>query len=200
MLIRAHDDASHDPDRWRAFVTSEGFGHFIAGGRDRAVPVVVPTQFVLDSNTIVFHLARQNPVFEALAENDQCLLSVAGDWAYIPAAWKALGHEDPRRGLPTTYYAAVQLTGTATVHDRASEVAGVLKTQLQDLEPDADLVDPSEHGKHLGAIRGITVEVSAVRAKFKFGGNADDAHREQVAEQLVKRRGPGDLSARAQMT
>ena len=43
------------------------------------------------------------------------VLSVAGDWSYIPSAWKAIGDEDPRFGIPTTYYAGVQLTGTATV-------------------------------------------------------------------------------------
>ena len=39
------------------------------------------------------------------------VLSVAGDWAYIPSAWKAIGDEDPGLGVPTTYYAAVQFIG-----------------------------------------------------------------------------------------
>ena len=31
------------------------------------------------------------------------VLSVAGDWAYIPPVWKAIADEDPRYGIPTTY-------------------------------------------------------------------------------------------------
>ncbi len=199
MLIRPHDDAADDEARWRRFVTDQGFGHFVAAGRDRAVPVVVPTQFVFADDRIVFHLAKQNPVFAALEENEICLLSVAGDWAYIPGAWKAVGDEDPRLGIPTTYYAAVQLTGVATIHDDAAPIVEVLETQLQDLEPDGGLVSPEEHPTQLRAIRAITVEVTDVRAKFKFGGNVDQEHREQIADRLATRAGPGDRSARRHM-
>lgn len=74
----------------------------------------VPTQFLLIEDTVWLHLARPNPVFQALFENPNVVLSIAGDWAYIPDAWKAIGEEDPRSGIPTTYYAAVQLIGTAS--------------------------------------------------------------------------------------
>ena len=49
------------------------------------------------------------------------VLSVAGDWAYIPAAWKAIADEDPRYGIPTTYYGAVQVTGPAQVIDEHAD-------------------------------------------------------------------------------
>ena len=69
------------------------------------------------------HLIRRNPLFDAVRENDQVLLSVAGDWAFIPSSWKAIGAEDPRRGIPTTYYAAVQLEGTAEILEAPDDVA-----------------------------------------------------------------------------
>jgi transcriptional regulator len=58
-------------------------------------------------------------------------------------------------------------------------------------------VDPMEHGAKLQAIRGITVAVTEVRAKFKFGGNVNAAHRSHVAAKLGERRGPGDTAALA---
>ena len=195
MLIRPHDDGSDNPQRWRDFVAAQGFGHLAAAGTGRAVPVVVPTQFVLADDTVTLHLARANPIFECLAENDRCVLSVAGDWAYIPAAWKAIGDEDPRRGIPTTYYGAVQLTGTTTVADDHDAIAAALRTQLADLEPDADLVDPIEHGKSLNAIRGLRIEIDDVQAKFKYGGNVDQDHRDAIADKLRARSGPGDAAA-----
>ncbi len=124
---------------------------------------------------------------------------MAGDWAYVPAAWKAVGEEDPRRGIPTTYYAAVQITGTVRVLAAAEEVAAVLRRQLAALEPDGDHVDPIEHGATLRAIRAIRLSVDDVRAKFKYGGNADRAHRDHIAGRLADRDGPGDAAALARL-
>jgi transcriptional regulator len=200
MLIRPHDNGSDDESRWRAFVEHQGFGHFVAGGADRPVPVVVPTQFLLDGKLVVFHLARPNPVFLCLAENPTCLLSVAGDWAYIPGAWKAVGGEDPRWGIPTTYYGAVQLTCTATIVDEAAALAAILAGQLGSLEPDGDYVDPIDQTTSLKGIRGIMLTIDEVRAKFKYGGNVDAEHRDHVSAHLAERNGPGDLSARTHMT
>jgi transcriptional regulator len=124
---------------------------------------------------------------------------VAADWAFIPSAWKATGDEDPGLGVPTTYYAAVQLTGTATVHDeRASPgaVAAVLRRQLGALQPDVPIADPAQaHAGKLLSILGISIAVESVSAKFKYGGNVDEAHRLAVVDRLVARDGPGDEAA-----
>src|SRR6516165_6966745 len=102
-------DRSFGEQEWRPFLERQGFGHLVAAGRDRDLPVVVPTQFVLDADEVLLHLVAANPIFAALAEQPRVRLSVAGDWAFVPSAWKAIGDEDPRLGIPTTYYAAVQL-------------------------------------------------------------------------------------------
>ena len=196
MLIHPHD-AGRDEDEWRAFVAAQGFGHLVASGVGRAVPVVVPTQLLLDGDHVWLHLAAVNPLLEALAEQPRAVMSVAGDWAYIPAAWKAVGDEDPRSAIPTTYYAAVQLTGQVTVLSDPDEVAAVLRRQLAALEPGADLVDPRTHGAKLRAIRGLRLDIDEVRVKLKYGGNVDDAHRSAIAERLAERGGPGDAAALA---
>jgi transcriptional regulator len=193
-------DAPAAADEWVPFVRAQGFGHLVAAGRGRDVPVVVPTQFTLvDPATVVLHLARPNPIWPALEENPTVLLSVAGDWAYVPAAWKAIGGEDPRLGIPTTYYAAAQLIATATVVDDLEGKAEILRTQLADVEPGSDVADPTEHARRLPGIRGLRLAVTEVRAKFKYGGNVDDAHRAEVARRLVDRGGPGDAAALAHL-
>jgi transcriptional regulator len=192
-------DATLGEAEWRPFVKATGFGHLVAAGRDRDVPVVVPTQFLLEEDTVRLHLVRSNPLFGALAENPRVLLSVAGDWAFIPSAWKAIGDEDPALGIPTTYYAAVQLTGTATVHDERHEpgsVADVLRRQLQALQPDVAVADPAlAHPREITSILGISIPVDSVSAKFKYGGNVDEAHRLAVVDHLEAREGPGDAAA-----
>ncbi len=199
MLIHPWDSALSD-EEWQHFVRAQGFGHLIASGRGRDVAVVVPTQFALVSAELVLlHLARPNPVWQALAENPAVLLSVAGDWAYVPAAWKAIADEDPRRGVPTTYYAAAQLIGVAEIVDDVEGKAEILRAQLAVTEPGSDVIDPVEHGRVLNGIRGIRVQVREVRAKFKYGGNADDEHRAAVVERLTERRGVGDGAALAHL-
>lgn len=194
MLIQPHD-RDDDPQRWRAFVVAQGFGHLIAAGAGRDVPVAVPTQYVLGDDEVILHLAAPNPILPALAENPKALLSVAGDWAFIPGAWKAIGGEDPARGIPTTYYGAVQITGTCTVVDDADGIAEILRVQTGTVDPGATYVDPLEHGNTLRAIRGIRLAIEEVRAKFKYGGNVDEPHRAAVAERLVERGAPGDQAA-----
>jgi transcriptional regulator len=193
-------DATVGEDEWRSFVASHPFGHLVApGGPGRALPVVVPTQFVLEGSTVWLHLVRANPVFGALAENPRVLLSVADDWAFIPSSWKAVGDEDPALGIPTTYYGAVQLTGTATVHDERTtpgSVAAILRRQLSVFQPDVDVADPGEsHAAKLVGILGVEICVEQVTAKFKYGGNVDETHRLAVVERLRERDGPGDGAA-----
>ena len=195
-------DATHGESEWRAFVASHPFGHLVAAGAPhRAFPVVVPTQFVLEGSTVWLHLVRVNPVFEALAENPRVALSVADDWAFVPSSWKAIGAEDPALGIPTTYYGAVQLFGAARVHDERTapgSVAAILRRQLATFQPGVPVADPSSaHAAKVTAILGIEIRVEHVQAKFKYGGNVDEAHRRAVTDRLRARGGPGDRAAAA---
>ncbi len=192
-------DGGLGEEEWRAFVTAQGFGHLVASGRGRDVPVVVPTQFVLEDDEMILHLVGKNPIFAAIGEQPRVLMSVAGDWAFIPSGWKAIGGEDPLLGIPTTYYAAVQLEGAARVLSDPAEVATVLRRQLGALQPDLAIADPLvAHEAQLRTIRGIRITVENVRAKFKYGGNVDVEHRRAIVGRLEDRGGPGDLAAARQ--
>lgn len=191
-------DAGIGEDEWRSFVAAQGFGHLAASGKGRDVPVIVPTQFVLEGDQVLLHLVASNPVFSAIEEQPRVVLSVAGDWAFIPSAWKAVGGEDPRLGIPTTYYAAVQLTGTAEVVDDPGEIAGILRVQLATMQPGVEVADPLEaHADRLRSITGLRIALGEVRAKFKYGGNVDAVHRLAVAQRLRERGLPGDVAAAA---
>jgi transcriptional regulator len=75
-------------------------------------------------------------------------------------------------------------------------VAAVLRRQLAAFEPDIEVADPSEaHAAKLLGILGIEIRVEQVTAKFKYGGNVDEAHRRAVVERLRSRGGVGDEAA-----
>jgi transcriptional regulator len=163
-----------------AFLTGQGFGHLVASGRERDAAVVVPTQYVIADDAVWLHLARANPIWTAIEENPTVVLSVAGDWAYVPGRWTAVGDEDPARGIPTTYYAAVQVTGPVEVVD----VGEVLREQLAVLDP--ELPDPAlHHSRRFAQIQGLRLPLVQLTGKAKYGGNVDDAHRARVRKGLV---------------
>ena len=194
----APPDRTVGEDEWRPFVQTQGFGHFIAPGVGLEYPAVAPTQFVLDGDEVLVHFAARNPVLDALRDRPRAVLSVAGDWAFIPSEWKVVHGEDPMLGIPTTYYAAVQIKGPVRVLDHPAAIAGVLRRQLAAIQPSTPIADPLEaHQPKLKGIRAVVLTVEQVAAKFKYGGNVDAEHRQAVIERLRARGGPGDLAAAA---
>lgn len=198
MLIHRHDAALSD-EEWHAFLADHDFGELIAPGAGRDLPVVVPTHFIYDGDkTVLLHLAKPNPVWEALAERPRALLSVFGAYTYIPGHWN-----QDEYGVPTSYYAAVQLACDAEVIDDPAQVAAILERQLAHFQPEGKHapVEPGDnpYGARLASIRGIRLSVTDVRAKFKFGANRTVQHRDVVAAKLAERDGPHDAEARAHL-
>ncbi|MFG1944391.1 FMN-binding negative transcriptional regulator [Nonomuraea sp. NPDC048826] len=192
MLIHPWDAGTTEQSL--AYLKDNAFGHLIAAGRGRDVPVVVPTQFLLrDERTIWLHLARPNPIWPAIEENPAVLLSVAGPWTYVPGKWRAEGGSDPSLGVPTTYYSSVQVVCHAELVDDADEKLEILRAQLDDQEPGHG--DPARMPRLLAGLRGLRLSVTEIRGKFKYDGHKDADHRERVAEGLAARRGPGDEAA-----
>lgn len=195
MLIRRHDEPLSDAE-WRAFLVDHDFGELIVPGKERDLPIVIPAHFIYDGDkTVLLHLAKPNPVWEALAERPRALLSVFGAYTYVAGHW-----DQDEYGVPTSYYAAVQLACDAEVIDDPAAVAAILEQQLSHFQPEGKHapVEPGDnpYGKLLGSIRGIRLSVTDVRAKFKFGANRTVEHRRAVAARLAERGAPLDLEAR----
>ena len=195
MLIRKHDAALDDAE-WREFLKTHDFGELIAPGAGRDLPVVVPTHFLYDGDsTVLLHLTRDNPVWEAIAERPRALLSVFGAYAYIPGHWN-----QDEYGVPTSYYAAVQLACDVEPVDDPTALTAILERQLGHFQPEGKHapVEPGDnrYGKQLPNIRGLRLTVTDVRAKFKFGSNRTPQHRAAVAEKLGERGSPLDREAR----
>ena len=113
------------------------------------------------------------------------MLSVAGDWSFIPSSWKTTGDEDPRFGIPTTYYAAVQLDRPGRDPRGARRRSPRCCARSS---PTCNPPRPSSIRRSTApasqAISGLRMQITDVRAKFKYGGNVDQAHREAVLAHL----------------
>lgn len=203
MLVHPWD-APLDDAEWRAWLSAHDFGQLVAGGRGRDVPVVVPTHFRYDgATTVELHLAKPNPVWAAVTENPTVLLTVVGDYVYVPSTWGAAPGTPPELGIATSYYATVQLTCAATVVDDPEDLADLLRRQLGAFQPEGGYapVDAADdhYARRLPQIRGLRLDVTAVRGKFKYGGNKTVEHRAVIADRLADRDGPLDGAARAHL-
>ncbi len=200
MLVHPWD-APLDDAEWREWLGGHDFGQLIVPGDGRDLPVVVPTHFLFDGDrTVRLHLARPNPVWAPLQERPRALLTVVDDYTYVPSAWGAEPGMPPELGIPTSYYATVQLSCDVRIVDDPAEKAEILSGQLGHHEPGGGYLEPDPGHEHfrrrLPGIRGIVLTVTGVRAKFKYGGNKEPGHRELLAGRLAERDGPADARAR----
>src|SRR6195952_4745894 len=200
MLIHPWDEATRAEGR--EVLAGADFGQLITAGHVDGYPVVVPTHFLYDGDsTVLLHLARPNPVWKALDADPHVVLSLTGDYTYVESAWNANPDTEPDRGVPTSYYTAVQLLCRAEVVDDPEEKAAILAAQLGHFEPaDSTRATPTPDNESdrrvLPGIRGLRLHVEAVRAKMKYGGNKTPEHRHEIPDHLTERGGPMDAAAR----
>ncbi|MEU0793186.1 FMN-binding negative transcriptional regulator [Amycolatopsis sp. NPDC005961] len=201
MLIHPWDAASDA--EWREWLSTHDFGQLIAGGTGRDLPVVTPAHFAFDGDrTVVTHLARPNPIWPLLEEHPRALLTVVDDYTYIRADWNT--DADPAFGVPTSYYATVQLEGDVRLVDDPDSKASLLEKQLRHFEPDGarapvSAASDSPDRRLLPGIRGIEFTITGVRAKFKFGGNKTEEDRDRIGGRLAERGGRLDAEALTQL-
>ena len=124
-------------------------------------------------------------------------MAVVDAYAFIPSYWN-----EPRPyGVATSFYAAVQAIGTCRLVDDPEELADLIGYQLRDLQPEGGQTPPLDAEERLylqmlKQIRGIELQISDVRAKFKFGGHKPAERRREIADRLGERAQGRDLAVR----
>jgi transcriptional regulator len=201
VLIHPWD--AFDDGQWRDWLRHNDFGELVVPAGD-ALPVVVPTHFAFDGeHTVWLHLARPNPVWPALEAARRALLVVSGDVAYVRSDWDTRPENQPRHGVPTSYYSSVQLECDAQVIDDPMRKAEVLNRQLGHFEPGSARAEVSHLDDHdrrrLPGIRAIRLTVTGVRAKAKYGGNRTEQDRIMIADRFDDR-GRAEIADRLRET
>jgi transcriptional regulator len=203
MLIHPWDEATRE--EWQDVLAHADFGQLVTAGHVDGYPVVVPTHFLYDGDaTVLLHLARPNPVWRAIEADPHVVLALTSDYTYVEAGWNADPGTDPDLGVPTSYYTGIQLLARAEVVDDPHEKAEILARQLAHFEPAGSTrrspsTDLDSDRRLLPGIRGLRLHVESVRAKMKYGGNKQPAHRDEIAGHLADRDGPLDRAARSHL-
>ncbi|CAL9426816.1 hypothetical protein SUDANB6_01967 [Streptomyces sp. enrichment culture] len=198
-------DAGLDEAEWQTWIADgHDFGLLSVNGPPGQAPVAVPTHFTGGAGHLLIHLARPNPVWEAIEHDPNVLFTVFGDYAFIPGPWRAKAGTPPTDGVPTSYYTAVQFTCRAHIVDDPAAKAELLRRQMAHFQPDGDHA-PVEagrppYGRMLPGIRGLRLDVTDVRAKFKYDDHKPVGQRADVAGRLAERgRGLDAQAARQQL-
>lgn len=202
MLIHPWDSAADQ--EWRAWLsTGPQFGQLIAVAEDLR-PIVVPAPFYFDGDeTVLLHLARPNPVWAALELRGTATLAVVDDYAHVPGTWRPPDGQPAHDGVPTEYYAAIQLFGDVELVDDPAGKVDLLRTQMAAYgmaDDHAEVsADAPPYGRQLSGIRGIKLHVTDVRAKFKFDDKRTEDTQRSVAARLAERGTGRDAGARRQV-
>jgi hypothetical protein len=136
-------DAVLDDGEWRTWLADgHDFGQLVVNGLPGQPPAVIPTHFVVEDTPtgtrLLVHLARPNPVWANIAADPNVVVAVVDDYAYVPTTWRAKAGGPDEDGVPTSYYAAVQLRCVAEIVDDPTDKADLLSRQLAHFQPTGD--------------------------------------------------------------
>jgi transcriptional regulator len=152
------------------FIERYGFATLVST-RD-GVPFASHVPLLLDraGPTLLGHLARANPHWEAFADGAESLAIFHGPHAYVSPSWYATAP-----AVPTWNYAVVHAYGTPRLltPDRTREVvdSAVRKYEESRPAPWPNALPDEFRARLLAAIVGFEMPISRMEGKFKLGQN-----------------------------
>jgi transcriptional regulator len=191
MYVPPHFDESrtevlHDLIRQHPFGTLVTHG---AGGLDaNHIPFeLLPDQGAL--GTLTAHVARANPVWQALTDGDEVLVIFRAGDAYISPNWYPSKHELHKQ-VPTWNYMVAHAHGRITVRDDERYVRGVVARLTRTHE--AAQPAPWKMGDSapafidtlLKSIVGLEIEITRLVGKFKLSQNKEARDLRNAGEML----------------
>ena len=194
MYVPAHFSES-DTDALHAFITQRAFGTLVTHGASGLDANHIPFELLPGEGqfgTLHAHVARANPLWQDVADNDEVLVIFNGGDAYISPSWYPSKHEHHKQ-VPTWNYVVVHAHGRIRIRDDKKFVRGVVARltrthEAQETNPwkmgdaPADYLDTM-----LDTIVGLEVEITRLVGKRKLGQNKDARDIRGAAEALKAR-------------
>ncbi|MBP8883729.1 MAG: FMN-binding negative transcriptional regulator [Pseudomonas sp.] len=157
--------------------------------------------FLLDGDAggagvLTAHVARANPVWQAVRDGDEVLVVFRGVHGYISPSWYP-GKQETHRRVPTWNYEVVHAHGTIHVRDDEKFTRGVVARLTRQHE--ADQAEPWKMGDappdyiaaELKHILGIEVRLSRLEGKRKLNQHHQPQDREGAIRGLESRGNQG---------
>ena len=180
MYVPAHFDESR-PEILHDLITSHPFGMLCTSGRNGLDANHLPFEFHAGEGprgVLHCHVARNNPVWQDLANGDEVLVVFRAGDAYISPQWYPSKHEFHKQ-VPTWNYIVVHAHGRVTIRDDERYVRGVVARLTRRHEASQPVPwkmsdAPREYTDlMLKAIVGIEIEVTRLIGKVKLSQNKE---------------------------
>jgi transcriptional regulator len=161
-----------------AFIDAHAFGQLISIDVGKPYASHLPFLIASDRKSLHCHLARQNPQWQQLADQ-QVLITFLGPHDYISPSW----YKTP--GVPTWNYQAVHIYGHCRVLDDDAAVAEIVEALSARYESGfATPWQPQYREAMLKAIVGVEITIDEVQCKYKLSQNRPIEDQNGVVEQL----------------
>ncbi|NYT65016.1 FMN-binding negative transcriptional regulator [Alcaligenaceae bacterium] len=193
MYLPSHFEVN-DPKALEDLISKHPLGVLITQGQQGLSANHLP--FELDSkqgvNTLRAHVARNNPLWQEIADADDVLIVFRADDAYISPNWYPSKHETHQL-VPTWNYRVVHVHGRIFVRDDEKYVRGVVARLTRKHESTENkpwrMTDsaPDYIDSMLESIVGIEIEVTRMVGKFKLSQNRKADDRISAANTLIQK-------------
>ena len=143
------------------------------------------------------HVARNNPVWQSIANGDEVLVVFRSQDAYISPNWYPSKHESHKQ-VPTWNYQVVHAHGRITLHDDEQYVRGLVARLTRTHEADEPKpwkmgdAPPDYINSMLKSIVGLEVDITRLVGKFKLSQNREVRDRVSAGQTLLSQ-GDGAL-------
>ncbi len=160
------------PEASAALLAERGFGTLVVFDGGKPIAAHVPFLFLPSETqgTVELHVARANPIHQAIPANPRVLLTCMGPDGYISPDWYVSENQ-----VPTWNYVAVHVTGEARLMDKnalrshVDRLSAQFEGRLAKKPWTSDKMDPRRLDAMLNAIVGIAVKVETVEGSWKLG-------------------------------
>lgn len=206
MYVPAHF-AETDTERLRALIEAHPLGILVTGGPGGLDANHLPFLLERDAGeygTLHCHVARNNPIWRALSDDDEVLVIFRATDTYISPNWYPSKHETHQQ-VPTWNYCVVHAHGRVRIRDDERYVRRVVAKLTQHHEASEPRpwkmgdAPPDYLDAMLKAIVGMEIEVTRLVGKAKLSQNKDARDVRNAAQVLLDRgeRDAGEAMLRA---
>jgi len=179
MYVPKHFEISAAEEIY-TFLDANAFGQLVSLQDGQLAASHLPFLVAEDRNYLLCHLARQNPQWQQL-ENQQVLITFLGAHDYISPSWYQAA------GVPTWNYQALHIYGRCRVFDDPKPLGNLVNRLTQRYESGFETPwEPQYREAMLKAIVGVEIEIEDIQCKYKLSQNRPAADHQGVIDKLDK--------------
>lgn len=166
-------------DVQHALIEAHPLGLIICTATGRLSADPIPFILIRDKGelgTLRAHVARPNPLWQHLQENDECLVAFQAEDAYISPNWYP-SKQEHGKVVPTWNYITVHAWGRPSVIDQADW----LRHQISELTESQEVTQPKPWGMDdapadftkamINGVVGVEIAITEIQGKWKVSQN-----------------------------